>query len=81
MSSAGRRPRPKVKKTFFFCDMKQCPTCSNPKTGCHHTSNPFHALSVEGEFKMDQYGNMWQVGASVNGVIIDDSKRPDRLAL
>ena len=81
MSSAGKRPRQKVNRTFFFCDMKACPNCSNAKTGCHHTANPWHALSLEGEFKKDQCGNMWQVGASVNGVIIDDSKRPDRLTL
>lgn len=81
MSSAGKRPRQKVNQTFFFCDLKACPNCSHAKTGCHHTANPFHALSLEGEFKQDQYGNMWQVGASVNGVIIDDSKRPNRITL
>ena len=81
MSSAGKRPRQKVNRTFFFCDLKACPNCSHAKTGCHHTANPLHALSLEGEFKQDQYGNMWQVGTSVNGVIIDDSKRPDRITL
>ena len=78
MSSAGKRPKP---KTFFFCDMKACPNCSHSKTGCHHTSNPFHALCVEGEFKKDQYGNMWQIGTSANGEIINDSKRPNRITL
>lgn len=81
MSSAGKRPRQKVSRTFFFCDLKACPNCSHAKTGCHHTSNPSHALSLEGEFKQDQSGNMWQVGTSVNGVIIDDSKRPNRITL
>lgn len=81
MSSAGKRPRQKVGRTFFFCDLKACPNCSHAKTGCHHTSNPSHALSLEGEFKQDQNGNMWQVGTSVNGVIIDDSKRPNRITL
>ncbi len=80
MSSAGKRPKPKVNRTFFFCDMKACPNCSHAKTGCHHTANPSHALSLEGEFKQDQNGNMWQVGVSVNGEIYD-GKRPDRLTI
>lgn len=81
MSSAGKRPKPKVPKTFFFCDMKACPNCSNRVTGCCHTSNPMHALSLEGEFKQNMTdGSMWQVGVSVNGEIYD-GKRPNRLTV
>lgn len=75
MSSAGKRPKQKVQKTFFFCDRKRCGLgCTFPK--CMHTQDPNHALSLEGKFKKNIVdGSMWQVGISVNGEIIDDSKR------
>lgn len=72
MSSAGKRPKQKVTKTFFFCDRRKCGTC-NPK--CAHTQDPSHALSLEGEFKQNIVdGSMWQCGISHEGTIIIDGK-------
>lgn len=72
MSSHGKRPKRKV---FFYCDGKKCPNCSRPKTGCMHTSDPAHALSLEGEFRQNlSDGSMWQCNISLNGEIYNDSK-------
>lgn len=79
MSSAGKRPKQRVTKTFFYCDRRKCSTC-NPK--CTHTQDPSHALSLEGEFKQNIVdGSMWQTNISVNGEIFNDSKRPNRITL
>lgn len=64
MSSAGKRPKP---KTFFICDRKKCSNC-NPD--CKHTSDPSHALRLEGKFKKNVYdGSMWQTDISIDGKI------------
>ena len=72
MSSAGKRPTQKAPVTFFFCDRRKCPNC-NPK--CHHTQDPAHALSLEGEFRKHiPTGSMWQCGISNEGTVIIDGK-------
>lgn len=62
MSSKGKRPEP---KTFFFCDRKKCSNC-NPQ--CRHTSDPSHAIRLEGKFRQNTDGNMWQTDISLDGV-------------
>jgi hypothetical protein len=75
MSSAGKRPKPKI---FFFCDRKKCPNCNQQ---CQHTSDISHALRPEGDFKRNEVdGSMWQVGVSLDGVAYD-SKGLSRLTL
>ena len=72
MSSHGKKPKQKV---FFFCDGKKCPNCSRAKTGCMHTSDPAHALRLDGEFRRNLGdGSMWQCDISLDGEIYNDSK-------
>ena len=72
MSSHGKKPKPKV---FFFCDGKACPNCSRSKTGCTHTSNPMHALCLEGSFRKNLGdGSMWQCDISLGGEHYDSTR-------